>query len=188
VGPPRRLVPFQLGWHQQATKTFDLRSIHAAYVATMQSLHPTVCVCAPQEHAKHCQRMQPPCHYPPPLCAGPRAPLCPEATPRPARSPPSSLESRHAGELPHRRCSSSSVQARVCEVATPVRRGPRVLMVRTLSPIAWRRAVVSHAKSRALHAPTGAPHVVLTLRVMPRQRCGPALHAFCRAGSGSLVP
>jgi hypothetical protein len=91
-------------------------------------------------------------------------------------------------ELPQHRCSSSSVRARVCDVATLVRHGPKVLTVRTLSPVAWWRAVVSHAKSHALRALAGAPHAVCTQRAVPRQRCGPSLHTFCHTGSGSLVP
>jgi hypothetical protein len=41
---------------------------------------------------------------------------------------------------------------------------------------------MSRAKSRALRALAGAPHVVRTLRAAPRQRCGSALQCFlpCR--------
>jgi hypothetical protein len=92
-----------------------------------------------------------------------------------------------AGELPLRHYSSSSVQAGACEVAAPVSRRPRVLMVRTLSPITCRRVAVRRTKSHALRALARAPCIVHALRAAPGQHCGPVPHTFCRAGSNGLV-
>jgi hypothetical protein len=94
---------------------------------------------------------------------------------------------RRAGELPLLHYSSSPVRVGVCEVAAPVHRGPRVLMVRTLSPITCRRAAARRAKSHALHALARVPCVVRALRTAPGQHCGPAPHNFCRTESNVLV-
>jgi hypothetical protein len=90
----------------------------------------------------------PPSHYPSPLCRY-RSPPCPRAASRPARSPPSSPE--------HHRRPSSLNHAMVSDLAALVRHGPKVHMVRTLSP-------VSRAKSHAL---AGALHAMCAMRAAP---------------------
>jgi hypothetical protein len=85
---------------------------------------------------------------------------------------------RRAGEIPLRLYSNSSVLAQGREVAALVRHGPRVLMVRTLSLVAPRRATASRAKSCALRALAGVPRAMHALHAAPGQRCGPTLRAF----------